>query len=357
VTSITTAPVAIGNSISGSTALTLPLKNGNRAVGRDFAFSIKASVAAANDWTLVGGFPVTPSCLQASVLRSYAQMYSKFKVNRLHVHYITSSPTSQAGDIVLYYERDRMGPMVDSTNQGFLPFMLSDSHTILGPQWQNHTMVVTPSDGFNNTDYGVNSDLNEDSCGSVFVFSKTNAASSPGYVIIDYDISFTELCINPRAGILPISRAKWFSSCIGKTAVAVTAGTTVFEPVIQGVDISGVNAAGPTGLAAGDIYKIIIDVTNSTVSGTNAAWTNVNTSNLLEYSTSGSNFLTTTIDDGTTFYGMMISPTLMRLYLTLSNAQTDTNFCYYAATATVTFNLCISMSYVGSKGINNQASY
>jgi hypothetical protein len=358
VASITTAPVAIGNTIRGSLATSTAISGGVRARGRDFAFSVSASVAAANDWTLVGGFPITPAVLQSSVLRSYTQMYAKFKCHSLGVHYITSSPTSQAGDIMFYYERDRNGPMIDCTNTNFLPFVLSDPNTTIGPQWTNHTLLIKPVDEWNSTDYGMSDDLNEESTGTVFIYSKTNAASSPGYVLFDYDMSFKELSLNPRAGILPVSRGKWLTTCLGLTATATTINSSVMTVGVVGNTIGGVSAAGPSGIVAGDIYKVIADVTNSTVSGTNAAWTVATTANLFSQSLGNSAYQAVTIDDGFTFYAVAYSTSAWKLFPNLASAKADNGGFYYGVTGTLTWALCCSMSLVSTKSpISNQSSY
>jgi hypothetical protein len=358
VASVTTAPVAIGNTIRGTVAKTTSIKDGVRVSGRDFAFAVSASVAAVNDWTLCGGFPVTPAVMVSSVLRSYTQMYSKFKVHKIIAHFITSAPTSQPGDIMLYVERDRNGPMVDNTNAQFLPFVLSDPYTTIGPQWTNHSTTIKPTDDWNSTDYGMSDDLNEESSGSLFIFSKTSVASSPGYVLFDYDISFKELAVNPRAGLLPVARGKWLTTCLGLSATAVTANSNVASMGVVGNTISGTAAAGPTGIVAGDIYKCIADVTNSTAAGVNAAWTAVTTANLFTQILASGVFQAYTIDDGFTFYAVAYSTTGFKLFPSLASAKADAGGFYYGVSATITFALCCSMSLVSSKApVTNQASY
>ncbi len=355
VSTINTAPVAIGNSLRGMAPKVFQTKDGVRVVGRDFIFAAGSTVAAATGWEVIGGMPLTPSVLPSSILRNYAQMYSKFKVNAAAVHYITSSPTSQAGDILFYYERDRRGPFIDYTNNSFLPYVLSDGHTVIGPQWTNHTLIVKPTDGFNFTDYATNTDLNEDACGSVFLFSKTNSANSPGYMLMDYDITFKELSVNPRAGVLPVARGQWNQICLGKTTAAVTSGVTNFQPVVQGNTVAGAAAALPTGTVTGDIFKIIFQVTDSTVSGVNSAWTNVNSTNLIVYNTAGTT-TATTIDDGFTCYGMY-SNSVFNLYPTLEQAIADTHMFLYGTTATVTYNLCCMISLVYQNNSQQQNAY
>jgi len=346
VTSISTAPVSIGNSVSGSRPVVTTTVDGCRVQGRDFGFELAGTSSSVTGWTLVGGFPVTPSVLPSSALRSYTQMYGKFKINALNVHYITASATSQTGDVMFYYERDRAGPCVDWTNSSFLPYILSDPNTIIGPQWMNHTLVVRPTEGFKSTDYGVNIDLNEEACGTIFMFSKTASASSPGYIIFDYDITFKQLQVNPRAGVLPISRGQWSKACIGNTTTAVVSGTTAVAAALQGNNITNVTAAFPTGAAVGDIYKIVFDTTNSTI--VNAAWTNVGLTTLLRAEVPGGNDMAVTIDDGFTCYGVLDTTTSVKLYPTLASILASGNAYTFGVTATISYNLCVYMSYISS---------
>jgi len=360
VSSIATAPVSIGNSIRGAKAQVTNLADGVRVVGRDFCFSAKSTVAAATDWSLIGGMPLTPACLPSTVLRNYVQMYNKFKINAINVHYITSSATSQTGDVMFYYEKDRMSPFVDFTNNSFLPYVLSDPHTIIGPQWTNHTLTIRPADGFNSTNYGLNSDLNEDSCGSVFLLSKTSSANSPGYLLMDYDITFKELSVNPRAGILPVARAQWNYLTLGLSASAKTTSSPFYASV-TGNNPDGNATSIPNGSVSGDIFKAIVLATNSTVSGVNNSWTNCTLSNLMAYNeglaSSGSTTTAITLDDGFTCYLVYTANNGVVAYSTFENAITNTNPILFGVSATVTFNLCFLVSLVYSNSSFIQSSY
>jgi hypothetical protein len=283
-------------------------------------------------------------------------MYAKFKVNQIAFHYITSSSTSQTGDVLFYVERDRSGPCMDWSNNSFLPYTLSDTHTVLGPQWTNHTATYSPAPEFHYTDYGVNPDINADADGQIMLFSKTSSASSPGYVIVDYDITFRELQVNPRAGLLPVARAQFSPINLSRTSLVTTAGSTgAVMALNSGNSVSGTAAAPPSGVAIGDIYRLIFDVTNSTI--VNAAWTNVTTANLLNYEMPGGSDATVTIDDGFTCYGVVISTTEIRLYPTLPSALGAGNGFTFGVTATITFNLCAMASLVFNLNSNQQASY
>lgn len=351
VTTINTAPVAIGNSIRGSQPVVTNMLDGARVVGRDFVFAMQSTATAITGWTCVGGFPLTPSVMPSSILRNYCQTYAKFKVNAINVHYITSSPTSQAGDVLFYYERDRNSSMIDSTNNSFLPYVLSDKNTILGPQWQNHTLTVKPTDTFNLTNYGTTTDLNEDACGSVFIFSKTASASSAGYVLIDYDLTFKELSVNPRAGVLPVSRGQWNNFSFGGDNIVVVSGTTTISAGLNGNTLAGIAAALPNGCTSGDIYKVFFDVTNSQVL---AVWSNVTAANFLVYQ--GATVVAATIDDGFTAY-LLYSGTSFYVYPNLASAITQSSQMRYGVTATISYRMNVWGSLVYSDNGQTQASY
>ncbi len=353
VSTINTAPVAIGNSIRGSKPQVTYSGDGCRVIGRDFCFELKSTIAAVTGWSLIGGMPITPSVLATSSLRSYSQMFSKFKINRMAFHYITSSPTTQAGDVMFYYERDRNGPAVDQTSNSFLPYVLSDPNTIIGPQWNNHTMMIKPVADWNSTNYGMTTDLNEESDGSIFVYSKTNAANSPGYILVDFDITFKEMCVNPRAGLLPITRGIWSYLTLGVTSTAVTTSTAA-TLTVQGLNPDGIAPSMPVGTAVGDIFKVVFQVTNSTIA--NAAWTNATTANVLSYRPN-STTIAVTVDDGFTCYALATSSTTVVLYPTLDSAKAGNNWMCWGVAATVTVNICTLVSYVGSTNGNLQSSY
>jgi len=360
VSTVNTAPVAIGNSIRGTKAQVINTPGGAKVIGRDFAFSVFSTAASITNWELAGGMPLTPCVLPSSVLRNYCQMFSYFKVNKMMVHYITSSPTSQAGDIMFYYERNRKSPFPDYSNSSFLPFILSDSNTVIGPQWTNHTLVIDPVQEWKTTAFGTNSDFNEDALGSVFLFSKTNSANSPGYVLIDYDISFKEMAVNPRAGVLPVSRGQCNPTCLSIIGSVVVAGTTTLTFAQSGNQVSGLASGMPTGALTGDIYKFVVSAAAST--GLNT-WSNCTLANLLVVNYSKD--VAVTIDDGFTCYIRVFDTTAgggdvpqYNIYPNIEGALTNSAPYLAGVTATITAYLTGTVQLVTSVANSfTQASY
>ncbi len=356
ISTINTAPVSVGNSVRGSAPRVSQTTDGARVVGRDFAFALSGTAAAVTNWELIGGMPITPACLPSSILRNYCQMFNKFKVNKFTVHYITSSPTSQAGDVLFYYEKDRLAPMPDYSNSSFLPYTLSDPHTVIGPQWTNHSATISPTKDWKTTLYGNQTDLNEDAEGTIFFFSKTNAANSPGYLLIDYDIQFKELSVNPRAGTLPVARAQSTFVNLYTSAASITPGLTVGWNWSTGKNIANVNSVPPQGAIPGDIYKCVLQVTAS--QQVNAAWSGTptpTTANMFRYGTSDRAL---TIDDGTTVFISFRDASVLTMYSTLEGAVTNTDPIEWATSiSNLTVNLCAELQLVRNITDLTQSSY
>lgn len=349
---INTAPVSVGNSVRGSKPRVTQTTNGARVVGRDFAFALSATGATVTNWEIIGGMPITPCVLPSSILRNYCQMFAKFKINKLALHYITSSPTSQAGDILFYYEKDGLSPMIDYSNSSFLPFVLSDPNTVIGPQWTNHSVAIKPTQDWKTTLYGNQTDLNEQIAGTLFLFSKTNAANSPGYILMDYDISFKELSVNPRAGTLPVARGQSSFVCFTQTS-AITAGNDASFTVINtGKTVANVTSAAPTGATSGDIYKAVLQLTASTQ--VNAAWTVATAATLLRYDED----TTIALDDGFTCYVSYESGTgKWQFFATIEAACANFPTMEYGYTGTGTINLCAELQLVRNNTVFTQSSY
>ncbi len=358
VSSITTAPVSIGNSVRGSRPRIKQAVDGARVTGRDFAFALSGTASAITNWELIGGMPITPCVLPSSILRNYCQMFQYFKVHRIVVHYITSSPTSQAGDVLFYYERDRLAPSPDYSNSSFLPYVLSDEATIIGPQWMNHSALISPPQEWKTTLFGNQTDLNEDAIGTIFMFSKTNAANSPGYILIDYDISFKSMAVNPRAGTLPISRGQSNFVCFTRTSTTGLGGVVIFDSATTGKTIANVTSSMPTGDSPGDVYKCVVQATAS--QQVNAAWTGTpayTLSTIFRYA-DDSNI---TLDDGFTCYATALvssTPGQFTFFATLEGAMTNSRpLEFQVASVSPAVNLCCEVQLVRNMDALTQSAY
>lgn len=355
ITSINTAPVAIGNSIRGSESIVVAKgKNGILLRGRDFMFG-PVGTGSVVTWTCCGGTPLSPAAFADTTISTYMRLYAKFRFKSIVVHYITSSPTSANGDVMFYYGKDRSSVFLNQTSSQLLGFVLSDPNTVIGPQWTNHSAAIKVTGDWKLTDYGMHDGIEEYADGELFLLSKTSTTDSPGYVLFDYEIEFAEHQLQPRLLNFPIPRIQWFNTQLGQTTQAATSGDPVLLQV-QGNNISGTSAVRPTGYTSGDIYKIFFDITNSNAAG----WTNCTVNNLFKLGTGATSTpLTLTLTDGFTCYAVYTANGLWQLYENPTQAYSApmgaNTGIVYGTTATLTFSIQVWVSLIGTLAVGNMA--
>lgn len=351
VTRINTAPVAIGNSVRGVASHVTSIPNGVAVTGRDYMFAGKFT-SGIETWCMIGGTPLTPAAFGDSVLANYMRSYGKFRFRGFKAYYITSSPTSTNGDIMFYYGKNRESVFLNQTSTNLLAVVLSDPNTVIGPQWCNHAIDIKVTGGWKSTDYGMYADPADFADGELFLLSKTSSTATPGYVLFDYSIEFADLQIQPRLLTFPMPRCQYTNTQIGISSVAVTTNDSIDaatkRPSLTGNDLSGTAAVLPTGIANGDVYKVILDITNSA----SASWTNCTPTNLF-YSAIGANGWAVTVQDGMTLYAVYYGGNAFVLYATIDEAFTGSSPLRYGVTATITYNLQVWLSYVGSISTTN----
>jgi len=245
---------------------------------------------------------------------------------------------------MFYFGKNRDSVFLNQTSSNLLQFVMADRNTVIGPQWTNHSAELTLKSTWKSTDYGMSDDPNEYSDGEVFLLSKTTTTDSPGYVLFDYEIEFAQESISPRLLNIPMGRAQWFQTQIGITTTAVTATVTLFVGNPSGNNLTGGAAVMPAGAIAGDVYKIIFDVTNSG----SGLWVNVTPSNLMTIKLGGTSSAEgITVSDGFTCYAVY-DGTGLRAFGTCTAAYAGNPDIAFATTATITYNLQCWLSLVGT---------
>lgn len=266
VSELDSAPVSIGNTIRSVKQIVKPSMDGVTIVGRDYVMAIGGTSTTYNGWCLQGGMGLSPIALNASGLRGFFQTYEKYKWLRCNAHYITSSPTSLAGDILLVYHSNHGGPKVDHSSSNFLSYALSTQSALIGPQWVNHSVsIIEGKREWYDTDVLNCEDVEHQADGELLVYTKntTNGSSpdSPGYLLIDYEISFSRRMLNPRVQTLPSSLFKWYPASFNANT-----GTGQFTVVSGGWTsantYAGTAGIAPTGVSNGDIFQAVFDTTN-----------------------------------------------------------------------------------------------
>ncbi len=341
------APVSMGNTVRGFASRSIDIPNGKMVAGRDFMFT-PIGTGTVTTWTMVGGAPLTPAAFADSTLRQYMQMFNKFRFKKFVAHYITSSPTSANGDIMFYYNKNRESVFLNQTSNNLLPFVISDPNTILGPQWQNASASFEVSCDWKSCDYGIDSSIQDYADGDLFLLSKTSTTDSPGYVLFDYIIEFAEPSITPRLLTLPITRILWYQ--MGLIMSQTTVVDQAFASVVGNVNnLSGVNSTLPSGATNGDVYKVVLDLTNSTLS--------TNTQFILQptvqnQSIAGQPSTAIILQDGSTFYATL-SNGRFAFFPNADAAFTNSRPFTASGNGAVLLNIQVWLSYIGSVAATN----
>lgn len=340
------APVAYGNVMSGKQTLSYAIKDGHVVRGREFLASAYGSGTIAT-WTMCTGTPLTPVSFVDSVLRMYGSMYSFCRWRKLTAHYVTASPTSTSGSVMFYYCKDRSSVFINQTSANLLPFVLSDPHTMISPQWQNFSVELEVPKNQLRTDYGMTDDLGHYAAGEIFLMSQTSTTDtqSPGHLLLDYEIEFTQKNLTPRLLLWPQPTINFVPYSF--QLATVTAGNSIIWNL---GGINPFNSANTNRLLTGGLYKVIFDVTNSTLGTSTPAST---VSNILK-TTSGGTFNSLVIGDGTTLYGAN-STTGLVLYPNASSAYSSVDYVSAATTFTAagTDRFILWLSLIGFIGTSN----
>lgn len=336
----TSAPVSIGNTIQGVATRSRPTKEGHVVRGREFLTTAYGSATTVITWAMVAGVPLTPVCFVDSLIRMYGSMYEFFRWKKLTVHYVTTSPTSTNGSVMVYYHKGREGVYLKQTSANLLPFVLSDPHTCISPQWQNFSVNLTTDDDWKRCDYGYSADLQHYAAGELFLLSKTTTADTPGYLLMDYEIDFKGLNLTPRLLLWPqptIVYTPYSMQTTGQTANAV------IELVYESAQVHNVYGNVPNALRADGIYKVIFDISNSNGYTTaNTTWKSLTRTNA-----AGN---TTPIGDGTTIYAVCVnSTTTFSFYMnpTAAYVGSGNEIFLWNATGTDTSYFNIWFSLIG----------
>lgn len=358
VSSITTAPISIGNSVSGSAPIVQPTQDGVRVLGRDFMFPLSGISSTKTDWAMVGGCPIIPHAFVASVLRSYSSIYAEFVVHGLTFHYVTAMPTTSLGDVMFYVNKDRGAALLDTTNNNFMSVVLSDPNTVLGPLWHNHSATYKPVFKTYSTSILNGEDLRDQGPGELFIYMKTSASStlgSAGYVLVDFDISFKTLQTNPRELSFPLTRLKYGSYGFSTPVAPVVQGQVIIWTT-NGATLDGGSVPGgiftDTQARQGDIYKVVMQPDFGSYVGTTPSTflgaVNAVSDTVRLYSQ-------VVIDDGFTAFAVIAGPSSgagnagLILYPSYAAAMAQTShFVYFVTSGNTGVNIPTWMSLVGN---------
>lgn len=343
VAAIDTAPVSIGNTVQGAKPVVTQSPGGCRVRGRDYFLSVPGIAAVDTNWQFVAGAPLAPACMVASAIRSFANTYSQYNIHKMSFHFITAESTANSGNVVLYIAKDRAGPGLNTVSNNFLPIVLSDEHSVIGPLWTNNTAHFTPVPEWRPTDVFNVEDLRHQAVGELMVFTKSAALQAPGYVLVDYDVSFREMSVNVKTLGLPVSRMKYTQVALTRSG-AQTAGQAASVFMNAGSLLDALTAsAPPTGTLPGDVFKVVMSLANNGLGG--LAVNAVFALNTIDGT------VAITLTEGFTCYGVVnTGGTAMYLFDTWGGAMGKGTISQlvYASSASYNLQIQAQLSLVGS---------
>jgi len=318
-----------------------------RVVGRDFVTEVGGIGSGITSWCLNGGFPLSPSALVASALRGYFSSYQQYRFRRAVVHFITSSPTSTSGDVLVLHHDNRGGPKVNHQSANFLSYALSTKAALLGPQWANHSMVVDCSEEWLNTDLLDSEDVQHQADGEILVYGRTTTngsnPDSPGFLVFDYVCEFRHMMVNPRALSLPTALFRWFQTGLNTGIVSPAQGDRFIFSVFQ-LSVSLVTGTSPAGDVPGNVYQMVLDFGNTP---NNPSGLNLATVVSFKADDQGGT-LTYPLTNGTTLYVVSFGLASCGVYADYDAALAGRPMVWTAAHVNVQLGFSCTLSLVGS---------
>lgn len=322
-------PTALGTVYNaGATRSVQQTRNGIRVTGVDLVTTLLGH--SSGQWNLVGALELSPAYFTGTMLGEYSRLFERFKIVNLAVEYRPCLSTAVSGELMLTYLPNPYESTRATNTSAFVPGAMSAQGSVMGPIWQPLTLRPSIGAGIKFVDPAFVTDIKETTSGTVYCYSNTATAGSPGYLSIRYTLEFTEPVLSIRRAYLPFPVAWHAMSIADTTAPAVGA------PVILTV-------TGSYGYAIGGLVKIIYKSAGSVINSD------------LAINTLGVNW-SFPLRDGLVMWGIFSSSANLHVYLTHASAlsASDTNrLTYIAAGGANAYNLMLNpirmqASHVGS---------
>jgi len=306
--SVATAPVSIGTTIRASKPIVTQIKNGVIVQGREFMCQVYETNNAS--FQLAASAPLHPAYYVASVMGQMARVYQKYKFRKCTVHFVTRQPTSVTGEVALVYNSQVTEPAENGANANFLPRVMTRGNAVLGPLWQNHSIIIPCDTTYRLIDPFVSPDVASHIFGEVQAYTLSGVTDTAGYLLIDYELELNTTMFAPHSTSIPITSGPGAQFSLVDTTPTPAANAAV-----------AVSNATITALANGTIWKCYINADESTVgTGTTliTAWKTTN-QYALTTTTVGTADVTFTIQDGQVIY-LVVVGSVLYAYVSLSAA-------------------------------------
>jgi len=327
------APSAIGTVMSAVVPVISHKGTKCTIEGRDYVCSVGESNSA--NYTQGCCAPIHPAYFSNTSLGNLARAYEKYRFRKVAFHFITRNPTSSSGEVILATTKEVTSPSLDTRNSSFLARVMSNGNAVMAPIWQNLSMEFDCDDLWRLCDPLTSTDIDDQICGEVQVYTQGAAAQVAGYVVMSYHLEFDTPIFQLHSTSIPVLTGP-------STAVVLT--DTANEVANNAFEVNG--GTFSSAYANGTIWKFHVNLGTTTFAGALTAANSLQlTTDYSVNTTTGSSTATTfTITDGMTWYLVVVGNNMYG-YVSLEQAVSGSSSgqLYYntgtAATATWGGNL------------------
>ncbi len=252
------APAAVATEIKSTPAATRTTRNGCIVSGTDLVGTVANSTSA--NWQIGALVPLHPAYYVGSVLANACRSYAKYRVKKVGFTFVTKMPTSTAGDVVLSFRNTSADPVANATGDGaFLTKALSRGGSVIGAVWSNHSCVPHVDSDWHLVNAFI-TDWADNVAGELEVYVQTNNTTyaDVGYIMMTYEIEFTELQLTPHSASIPFA-SNWRRG--PQSLITIPAATQVPGGPIKATS----DALTPSDTGRGMIWRVVIDKDLSTL--------------------------------------------------------------------------------------------
>lgn len=251
------APAAMATEIKTAPAATRTTRNGCTVSGTDLVGVVTNSTST--NWQIGAVVPLHPAYYIGSVLANACRNYAKYRIKKVGFTFVTKMPTSTAGDVLLSFRNSTADPVANATGDGaFLTKALSRGGSVIGAVWSNHSCVPHVDSDWHLVNAFI-TDWADNVAGELEVYVQTNniTYADVGYIMMTYEIEFTELQLTPHSASIPFP-SSWRRA--PQSLITIPAATQV-----PGGPINATSDLLTPSIDRGTIWRVVIDKDLSTL--------------------------------------------------------------------------------------------
>jgi hypothetical protein len=196
------APVSIGTTLRSSPNVVKSASDNSVTVlARDLLTSVISTNLVNVDMSL--WLPMNPVYLSSSSLSMYFTDYDSYKINQITFYYVPACASTTVGEVLMYVVDNPLSSLLNPNDSALLTKIMSEPIAAMGPCWQQNSIVWRPSSvGYKKLNPLIDLSPIETCFGDFCVYTTNESATTLGYVVADWDITFKDKRFNAMANKL-----------------------------------------------------------------------------------------------------------------------------------------------------------